>query len=66
VFQSVEERYPSVEAPDCVILNVLFALKSPPPCKGAVVEIVVAAFAGVYPNMSPIVFNWYLLLATFQ
>jgi hypothetical protein len=41
VFQSVEERNPFEDVPDCVIDKVLFALRSPPPCKGAVVDIVV-------------------------
>ena len=36
VFQSAEERYPSDEAPDCVILIVPVVVMVPP-CMGAVV-----------------------------
>ena len=57
VFQSVDVKNPSAEVVACVIDKVLFAVKLPPPCNGAVVAIVIVLFAGVNPKAACLLLN---------
>ena len=57
VFQSVDVKKPFAEVVACVIDKVLFAVKLPPPCNGAVVDIVIVLFAGVNPKAACLLLN---------
>ena len=57
VFQSVDVRKPFTEVVACVIDNVLFAVKLPPPSNGAVVAMVIVLFAGVNPKAACLPLN---------
>jgi hypothetical protein len=57
VFQSVDVKKPFTEVVACVMDNVLFAVKLPPPCNGAVVAIVIVLFAGVNPKAACLLLN---------
>ena len=57
VFQSVDVKKPFAEVVACVIEKVLFAVKLPPPCNGAVVAIVIVLFAGVNPKAACLLLN---------
>ena len=57
VFQSVEVKNPFALVVACVIDKVLLAVKSPPPCNGAVVPIFIVLFAGVNPKALCLLLN---------
>jgi hypothetical protein len=57
VFQSVDVKKPFTEVVACVMDKVLFAVKLPPPCNGAVVAIVIVLFAGVNPKAACLPLN---------
>ena len=57
VFQSVDVKKPFTEVVACVMDKVLFAVKLPPPCNGAVVAIVIVLFAGVNPKAACLLLN---------